>query len=66
MPHTTATKVTVQISYTDTIERVQDLLYYIHFMESAQEKNHGRGQPKRKNETATLSIPVPKDRDIPF
>ncbi len=35
MSRTNAMKITVQISYTDTAERVQDLLRHIHSMEKA-------------------------------
>ena len=64
MSRTNTMKITVQISYTDTAERVQDLLQYVRFMESSKKKR-SQSAPNATRQRE-ICIPFPERCDEPF
>lgn len=64
MTRATALKITIQISYTDTTERVQDLLQYVRFME-ATKKKRSRSDPNAPQQRK-MHIPFSVPYDEPF
>ncbi len=65
MTRTTALKVTVQITYTDHADRIQDLLNYVHFLET-NKKTPATHQEGKDKPTRNLQPPLPGFAGDPF